>query len=88
MHDATVFAESGVEIDATFDVQGDDEVDIEVAVGKVQVFFADAVAIRGDEDFYVVAVEFIAEMVGFFFVDGDDEILEGVDGRFENFVWF
>ena len=88
VEDATVGGEGFVEVVGVVDVECDDEVDVIVALAELEVFFADGGAIWRDEDFYEVAVDFVAEVVGFVFIESDNEVTEGVDRFFEGTVWF
>ena len=57
MHNAAVFAKSGVEVDTVCDIKGENEVDVEITIWKFEIVFGDTRAIRGDEDFDVESLD-------------------------------
>ena len=78
MHDAALLGDGGVEVCDDGDIQSDNEVDVEVASGEAEVFRRDGGAIGGNVDANEIAVVFDADVVGFVFVQANDEVLEGV----------
>lgn len=86
MHDAAVFAEGFVELAGGRNIDGDDEIDIVIAVGEREIILRNRLFVRSDEDFDEITLELVTEMIGFFFVEGDDEILETVGSALESGV--
>ena len=83
MHDATMLTQGGIKVDAIRNIESENEVDVVVAVGELEVALRNLGAIGSDVDFDEFAVKFVAEVVGFLLVECNDEILEGVGVGFE-----
>ncbi len=74
VHDTAVFAESVVEITGGRDIESDDEINIVITMGKIEVVFGDGGLVRSDENFDVITFELVTEVIGFVFVERDDKI--------------
>ena len=85
MFDATVFGQCGVEMSLIRNIERNNQVDIVIAVTKFDIFLGNGSAVWSDEDFDVVAIDFVAQVVSLVFVEGDNKILETVRIGFEGF---
>lgn len=78
--------DSVIEVGLLLYPEGDDEIDVEVTLAKLQIVFGKIGFVRCDVDTDDVAFDFVAETVGFCLVESDDEITQAIDGALKRLL--
>lgn len=93
-HDSRIVQNTAVSGDGLVEVflvlypERDDKVNIEIALTELQIRLRNLGAVRCNKDTHDVVLDFVAQTVGFVFVERDDEIAQAVDVVLKRLTWF